>query len=492
MSSGIMTDSAYRRRVGLWLSITLAAFLSHSFWLCMVIVGTMLLHQRAREENPLALYAALIFAIPPISASIPGFGLVNYLFSLDYIRLLNICLLMPAGLLFYRSRKAQGSTARASDWLLASYIALSIALVLPVSTMTGTMRHAFTIIIDVWIPYYVASRLIRSIADFREIAAAYILAASALAVIAAFEFLRNWLLYSPLESALGVFWGYGSYLQRGEGGGLRALASTGHSIVLGYVLMVGISLLIFLQSTFVKKSTTLAFGFILSVGLMVTLSKGPWVGLVAALAVGLGIGPAAGTRLTKATMMVALAACALWISPWGEKFIGYLPFIGDVDEGSVAYRSQLFKASLIVIWQHPFLGSYDFIYNPALEQMRQGEGIIDIVNTYLGVALTSGLVGLALFVGPLLWAMTRVWRVWRTTLGRDPESDALGRALLAAMTGTLVTIATVSPINAIPTIVWFLAGICTSYARVFELETTSQSSSANRGSDGRLVHPRTN
>ena len=43
--------------------------------------------------------------------------------------------------------------------------------------------------------------------------------------------------------------------------------------------------------------------------------------------------------------------------------------------------------------------------------MMQGEHIIDIVNTYLEIALRSGLVGLSLFVGVFATILLRLRRV---------------------------------------------------------------------------------
>ena len=89
----------------------------------------------------------------------------------------------------------------------------------------------------------------------------------------------------------------------------------------------------------------------------------------------------------------------LLASPAGRTIIDYLPFVGTVDAGTVTYRERLFDISIEVIKQNPVLGAADVMQLPVMQQLRQGAGIIDIVNTYLLVALVTGLVGLSLFAG---------------------------------------------------------------------------------------------
>jgi O-antigen ligase len=106
--------------------------------------------------------------------------------------------------------------------------------------------------------------------------------------------------------------------------------------------------------------------------------------------------------------------------------------------------------------------------NPILEEMRQGQGIIDIVNSYLQYALEFGLVGLGLFLLLILVVLRGVWRTRSAARkSNDIEVAILGRTLLAAMGGILVTIATVSSIFSIPALYWLIIGACVAYIRQF-------------------------
>ena len=98
-----------------------------------------------------------------------------------------------------------------------------------------------------------------------------------------------------------------------------------------------------------------------------------------------------------------------------------------------------------VILQYPFFGNFDFALIPEIEALRGNDGIIDVVNTYIMIALKGGIVSLALFVGLILVAMGGVFASL-LKLDKNDERHVLGRALLATIVGVLVTIATVSPI----------------------------------------------
>src|SRR5688500_2482720 len=86
----------FDRRRNLWMVLTLTAFLSHSFWLCLALAGAWVVVAMHNEHNKLAMFFLVLFAIPPITADVPGMGVVNYLFVVDYVRLLALLILFPA------------------------------------------------------------------------------------------------------------------------------------------------------------------------------------------------------------------------------------------------------------------------------------------------------------------------------------------------------------------------------------------------------------
>jgi hypothetical protein len=70
--------------------------------------------------------------------------------------------------------------------------------------LTDTLRQALYLYVDVFLPYYVASRGLRQISDFKDAMLAFVLAGFVLALIGVAEFVRHWLLYNALLEAMGV------------------------------------------------------------------------------------------------------------------------------------------------------------------------------------------------------------------------------------------------------------------------------------------------
>ncbi|MGY4527338.1 O-antigen ligase family protein [Pseudomonas sp. TE21394] len=462
----------FKRRRNLWFLLTVLAFVSHSFWLYLGAGAVILYLAGRREHNPMALFYMLLFVIPPASLQVPGFGLVNYLVDLNHIRLLTLCVLLPAALALRR----QGDTLRFGrtwpDRLLAAGLLLMSALYLRETTLTDTLRQTLYLFIDVLLPYYVASRALRQISDFKDTLLAFVLASFVLALIGVAEYVRHWLLYSALIDAMGVPWSMSGYLSRG--GSLRASVTTGQAIVLGYVMSVAIGLFLFLQGYLRHPWQRLMGVLLLAAGLFAPLSRGPWIGAMVIVVVFIALGRGALRRLVLLAAAGMLALPLLTAVPGGDKVLDLLPFIGNVDRENITYRERLMDNSWIVIQRNPLFGSFDFRNTPEMQSMIQGEGIIDIVNTYINLALRVGLVGLGLFVAFFAAVLHGIRKAMRSFPDKDDERRQLGRALLATLVGILVIIFTVSSITFIPVVYWTIAGLGVAYVQMVRRLDDSQ------------------
>ncbi|WP_406822073.1 O-antigen ligase family protein [Pseudomonas sp. KnCO4] len=454
----------FKRRRNLWFLLTLLAFFSHSFWLYLGAGAVILYIAGRREHNPMALFYLLLFLIPPASLQVPGFGLVNYLVEIDHIRLLSVCVLLPAALALRR----QGDTLRFGrtwpDRLLAAGLLLMSVLYLRETTLTDTLRQTLYLFIDVLLPYYVASRGLRQISDFKDTLLAFVLASFLLALIGVAESVRHWLLYSALVDAMGVPWSMSGYLNRG--GSLRASATTGQAIVLGYVMCVAIGLFLFVQGYVRRPWQRLMGALLLAAGLFAPLSRGPWIGAMVIVVVFVALGKGALRRLALLAVAGMLALPLLTAVPGGDKVLDLLPYIGNVDKDNITYRERLMDNAWIVIQRNPLFGSFDFRNTPEMQSMIQGEGIIDIVNTYINVALRVGLVGLGLFLAFFASVLLGMRKAMRSFPDKDDERRQLGRALLATLAGILVIIFTVSSITFIPVVYWTIAGLGVGYSQM--------------------------
>lgn len=480
--ANLLSKEEFDRRRNLWLAITLIIFLSHSFWLYVLLSFIALLIIQIREVDKIALYFALLFIAPPISDKIPG-GFMDQLFTLNPTRLLELTILLPAFFAILKQDDKSPFGQSTTDKLLAGYLLLTLALQIRDRTFTDTLREGLYAFLDVFLPYYVISRSLHNIEQFRKVLSAFVVATLLLSAAAICEYATHQLLYSSISYSMGLTSNLSQLLLRGDS--LRALATTGQPIPLGFALMVGLGFHLFLQRHIVNRTMRLFVTVLLAGGLFASLSRGPWVGTSVLLLAFIMLGPNAKRNMIWLALGTFSAFGLAVILPGGSKIINLLPFIGKTDGYNVYYREQLLTNSLSVIRQHPILGSVTFLYTPEMQAMRQGQGIIDVVNSYLSVALEYGLVGLSLFASIFL---NMLWRIFKPlnefrlpkdqhflfgatlfgagTRSLQDEHYLLGVTLFSVLLAILVTIYTVSSITVIPTIYWAVAGMCAAYVRL--------------------------
>lgn len=460
-------NERFQPRKRLWLFFTLAAFFAQSFWIYALIVGVGLVATRAREPNPASLFYFLLFLLPAASVPIPTFGLVNNLFSLNHIRLLSLLLLLPAWLKLRHGVTVSRFGKLGPDKILAGYLLLLASLMFARSpTMTAALRSVFELFVDVFLPYFVFSRAVRDMRGFKDVISSYVIAAAIIGAVGIFEMARHWLLYAPVVSVLGLDWGYSGYL--GREGMLRASASAGQPIALGFAMVVAVGFYYFLING--KTRVGGVFGALLAGGVIAPLSRGPWVGFAAMVLAVVGTGRQAASKLMKLFFATALIFALLAALPGGRRIIDFLPFVGSVETGGVDYRQRLIDNSLIVIGRNPLFGSPNFLETPEMQEMMQGQGIIDVTNTYLGIALSYGLLGLGLFSGFFLWIMLSIYRCLKKYKDND-EMQLLGQVFFGVLVAMLTTLATVSSITVIPTIYWSVAGLAVAYVQLLRSQS---------------------
>jgi O-antigen ligase len=432
------------------------------------------------------LFFILLLVVPSGKIVIGGAGIVNQLFDLNNPRLLAIVFLLPVLFTIRGFDRRQVGVFTMPDWLVVGYVLLSTALTYRSSeaTVTGVMRTGTVFALDVLIPYFAFSRTVTSVADFRKVLCAFVIAVLPLSLIAVFELVKRWHVYYPLAASWGTEpW----YLERA--GLLRASASAIDSICMGFIIMVAVGCLLAIWQVIRSSQVKGIVSVIFVTGIIATLARGPWVGVAILLLVYVAMGSNAIANLGKVAVIGAVGLAMLLVTPLGTRLIDFLPFVGTVGEGGVTYRQKLFDNSLVVIQRSPLFGSPDFRREPEMQQMAQGEHLIDIVNTYLEIALRSGLVGLSLFFGIFATILLRLRRVLKFHDVNDLNFKACVRALIATLMAMLVTIATVSSVSFIPYVYWSFAGLSVALIRIGYKERSAAVSTVSAVRAARTVQP---
>jgi hypothetical protein len=476
-----MSGEDFSRRRLIWLVLTIACFLSPNFWLYVLVAVPLLIWANRRESNPVALYLLILHVVPPVGVIIPILG-NNGLFPLDNYRVLALCLLLPAAIRHRKNRdKGAAGGWGAMDVLLLSFIALEVALYIPPDfphhpvipdSPTNFLRRLILCPLDVYLLYFTVSRTCDSRHKMLDAAATLCLACGLLAAIAIFENLRGWLLYTDLASHWANDPALGFYLVRE--GSVRAQVSAGHSIALGNMLAVGFGVWLYLKSHVRSGLYRVGVTLLLCGGLYATSSRGAWLGAAVVYFIFLAAGPRAVSRLATGALLALAMAGLILLSPIGDRMLQMLPGTGKPAD---FYRYRLAERGWQVVMAHPFFG--DQYPWPELEDLRQGEGIIDIVNTYLGVALNYGLIGLSVFLSFILLGMALVYVRSRRLAQSDPDLALFGASLIACIGGILVMLDSNGFGMGLQKMFYVLAGLAAAYAK----HTGSLRSSPAAGND---------
>jgi O-antigen ligase len=393
----------------------------------------------------------------------------NGLFPLENYRLLALCVLLPATIRYRKHPKEYDAGAfGAMDILLLAFGVLQVALYTPPDlpyhlvipdSPSNALRRGVLFLLDVYLLYYAISRTCQSRRKMVDAAAAFCLACAVMAALAFFERTKGWLLYVDIASRWGTDPNAAYYLVRG--GSVRAQVSAGHSIALGYLLAVGFGFWLYLRSHIESRIHRVGVTLLLWGGLFGAFSRGAWLGGATIYFTFIAAGPRAVSRLVKGISLALVIAGLVAVSPIGNQILELIPTMGKPAD---IYRHRLAERGWEVVLSHPFFG--DQFPWPEMEDLRQGEGIIDIVNTYLGAALEYGFIGLFLFLSFILLAMIRAYARARELSRSDPDLALLGTSLTACIVGTLVVIDSSSFILGCEKLFYVLAGLATAYARL--------------------------
>lgn len=461
------SEQDFARRRNLWFVLTVAAFLSPNIWIYVLIAVPLLLVSGRKDSNPSALYLFLLHVVPPVATPIPLPGGAKLIDVSNQI-LLSLCVILPAiGRLRRSSQDRDTRRLKRIDWCLLAYGALTsilyIHLLAPdgtfyTSTYSDALRRMLTFLIAGFAPYFLISRTTRNRPFILDSLAAFALPCIVMAVIGVFEGVRGWLLYEDIPQRWELAATFTVYLLRGSS--LRAMASTGHPLALGYELAIAFGLWLcleaYVKSRFIRWTVSATF----MLGLLASYSRGPWACALAIYVIYVFLKPRAVSGLIKSFLGSVLALAIISLTSLGEKIAAVLPFLGGtIDSSNIDYRGRLWTRGWEIVRDNPLLG--DQYALARMQDLRQGQGIVDFVNGYLAELLATGFVGLTLFLAVVLSALRKVLAVSKAIKLTDQRFGMAGASLAACILGTLFLWALGGPD---PSVLWALVALAVAYS----------------------------
>ncbi|KAA9388584.1 O-antigen ligase [Neorhizobium galegae] len=427
-----------------WLLATVVTFLSRGFFDFAVAMAFVSFYVHRYSKQPAFFYIVLMFVAPcvPIPSGIPG--IFNKILDLDPPRWLAVTILLPVALRLWRDQGTR--ELRGLDVIVIAFLAYTSLLSVRLGDFNAILRVLAVNFLDICLPYFVFSRAIRTSLDMNKALLAFVVGVLPLSAIGVLEISKSWRVYYVVVQEWDVFL-VTAYLFRD--GLLRASTTSIEAIAFGFACMTGAGCLLALRSPVSLGNWRYVALGILVLGLLSSVSRGPWLGFAFCILFLTITSPKKSFRLALAGLP-GVAALLFLHPPFLDRFINLLPFVGSADKSSETYRSSLFENSLVVIQRYPLFGSDSFLKEPEMQTMIQGQGIIDIVNTYLQIALYYGLIGLFIFV---LYFSVISAKLSIKSFGEDLGSLNY-KAVLGLLVAMLLVIVTTSSVSVIPYIYW--------------------------------------
>jgi hypothetical protein len=463
------SEQDFSRRRNLWFVLTVVAYLSPSIWFYVLIAVPFLLVGGRKDSNPSALYLFLLHVVPPVATPIPLPGSAKLIDVSNQI-LLSLCVIVPAIGRLRRSKKDRDTRRlQGTDWCLLAYGILTSILYIHVlapdgtfyrSTHSDALRRMLTFLIAVFAPYFFISRTTRDRPLILDSLAAFALPCVVMAAIAVFEGVRGWLLYENIPQRWELVATFTTYLLRGSS--LRAMASTGHPLALGYELAIAFGLWLCLETYVKSRLIRWTVSATLMLGLLASYSRGPWACALAIYVIYVFLKPRAVSGLIKSFLGSVLALAIISLTSLGAKIAAVLPFLGGtIDSSNIDYRGRLWTRGWEIVQDSPLLG--DQYALARMQDLRQGQGIVDFVNGYLAELLATGFVGLTLFLSVVLAGLRKVLATSRAIKLTDQRFGMAGASLASCILGTLFLWALGGPD---PNVLWALVALAVAYSHL--------------------------
>jgi hypothetical protein len=472
VNAGFVAEQTFKQWRKIWFLVTIGAFTIPNIWVFFTLCAIFIPRLSKTIDNKVALYFFLMFAVPVINELVPG-GL--NLIHLSYQRILSLVILLPAAISISKTNDFKFGTIW-TDRLIVSLILLYFGLTSYNESVTEGLRKIFYGYTDIFLPYYVISRGLKELSQVRVALFAFLSSAFVFSLIGTFEGMKAWLLYNNVQANFGVDQDLNLYVMRGDS--IRAIASFNIALAFGFYLVVALGFYLFMSTSIKSKKLKWSGLLILISGLLAPLSRGPWIGAVILYMAYSLLG---NSRIKKSLLFFItglITFIALHNIPGGQKYLDLIPFYGNAEEENIVYRQKLFDNSMIVINRYPIFGSYgsrSYLEEPEMQEMVQGEHIVDIVNTYLLVALTSGYVGLFVYLLYFLSVIFRIQNYKKYVKRKSLDVYNLGNLLIAILISIMVMITSISPVGAVPIIQTAIVGLGIAYTRIVKLLLASKS-----------------
>lgn len=380
------------------------------------------------------LYLAMLLWVPLFSGKlerIAGVYLFNVMllpgldttFAPGGLKLFDVgvhdALAVGAAIAIYRN-PLRARVAVSDDVRVGLLIAVVIFALARDTTLTHFLRTTINISLDCYLPYYILSRGLAAVDAMRSALRWLACTGAGLASVLIFEVWSWWPLYNEL------YWRHGiamNILVKTRGAMLRAGGPFTEGTSMGLAMAMCLFALWLLRDDFRTRTAHWALCLLTFIGLSAPQSRNAWIGLGLAILLAdifAGRWAALMRKVVPAAALVCMVLVAAGTSPEVSESLGMSGQASDTAD----YRRNLLDRGTEEFWKSPVAGYSIPELEVRLNDLRQGEGIIDYVNAYLWFALVGGVIGLAIFVANMVVPLAHLWGLRRAVVEVDAAAPA--------------------------------------------------------------------
>ncbi|MGF7153877.1 O-antigen ligase family protein [Novosphingobium gossypii] len=299
------------------------------------------------------------------------------------------------------------------------------------TSFTHFLRTTINIAFDFGLPYYILSRALGHASAMRSAMRWFACSGTALAGILVFEAWQSWPMYNEL------YWHYGVQMLlivKSRGAMMRPGGPFNEPTSIALVMVLCLFALWLIRDDFRTRVRHGLLCLLVFLGASTPQSRNAWVAFGIAVLLGdvfLGRWAALVRKVVPTAAAVTLILVAAQVWPSFSESLG----LSGQGSDTADYRRDLLRRGTEEFWASPIVGFSRDELEVRLNDMRQGEGIIDFVNTYLWFALVAGVIGLVAFLWNLGAPLFSLWR--RRGLAETAIPAVFVFGCLAALGATL-------------------------------------------------------
>lgn len=328
-------------------------------------------------------------------------------------------------------RREPGQDRSAVNLSAVLFMLLLIFIAMRGTSPTNWIRQVAAVILSFGIPIAAMGICLKSAVNRQAFLIALAGVGAMLAAVMTYEALVHWPLYS------GAYQHFNVHLQgivvKFRAGSMRAYGPLDEATNAGFAMVLTLAASLACGIHFKRGIFRYAVPAVILVGILAPQSRSAMIGAGIVL---LGYafyrkGPS------------ALAKVAVVVSPFAFFFV-IRKYVGNDTlsdaQGTADYRRLLFTRGMQEFWKNPIGGETMDRVTAQMEDLRQGEGIIDFVNSYLYFALAAGVIGLAAFCITMYWPIIRLY-AQKTRFNSHAETGAFAGFCFVSMVSASVMVA---------------------------------------------------